>query len=58
MTNHKKVILKKDIQTVDGFLKKGSKVRLEDLPKKSDSELRVTDATGRIFWIDKSDLAL
>ena len=58
MTNHKKVILKKDIQTVDGFLKKGSKVRIENLPQKSDSDVRVTDLTGRIFWIDKSDLAL
>jgi hypothetical protein len=58
MTNYKKVITKKDIQTVDGFLKKGSKVRIDELSEKSDSDVRVTDSTGRIFWLDKSDLAL
>jgi len=58
MTNYKKVITKKDVQTVDGFLKKGSKVKIDELYEKADSDVRVTDSTGRIFWLDKSDLAL
>ena len=56
MQIRKKVITIKDVQTVDGFLKKGSKVKIDELSE--DSDVRVTDSTGRIFWLDKSDLAL
>ena len=30
MTNYKKVKTKKDVQTVDGFLKKGTKVKVDE----------------------------
>ena len=55
MTNYKKVKTKKDVQTADGFLKKGTKVKVDEI---ADRDVRVVDATGRIFWLDKSDLAL
>ena len=55
MTNYKRVKTKKDVQTADGFLKKGTKVKVDEI---ADRDVRVVDATGRIFWLDKSDLAL
>ena len=55
MTYYKRVKTKKAVQTADGFLKKGTKVKVDEI---SDRDVRVVDSTGRIFWLDKSDLAL
>ena len=43
--------------TANGTLYKGSKVRVEDINTKTE-KTRVSDETGRIFWIQRSDVQL
>jgi hypothetical protein len=47
----------KTYHTANGTLYKGSKVRIEDVNSKSE-KTRVSDETGRIFWIEKRDVQL
>ena len=56
----KKVIkgnVTKTYHTANGTLYKGSKVRVEDVNTKTE-KTRVSDETGRIFWIQRSDVQL
>ena len=56
----KKVIkgnVTKTYHTANGTLYKGSKVRVEDINTKTE-KTRVSDETGRIFWIQRSDVQL
>ena len=56
----KKVIkgnVTKTYHTANGTLYNGSKVRVEDVNTKTE-KTRVSDETGRIFWIQRSDVQL
>lgn len=47
----------KTYHTANGTLYKGSKVRVEDVSSKTE-KTRVSDETGRIFWVHRSDVQL
>ena len=47
-------IIIKDIQTPDGMLYKKTKVRIREI--KNQKDIRVTDMSGRIFWIKLHDI--
>ena len=55
--NVKKANITKTYHTANGALMKGSKVRVEDVNTKTE-KTRVSDETGRIFWIQRSDVQL
>ncbi len=48
------MVVKKDIQTVDGMLYSGSRVEVEDA--KSEKEIRVKDSMGKIYYLRVDDL--
>ena len=48
-----KGIVKKNIQTPKGMLYKDTKIRIEQINKE---KACVTDVTGRLFWVNLSDI--
>jgi len=55
MSKSKKTKVIRDIQTPNGLLAKGSKVKVREV---IGDEYRISDMTGRIFWVQNTDLAL
>jgi hypothetical protein len=53
----KKARLTKTQHTANGTLYEGSKVTIEQFSK-DNQKIRVSDATGRIFWISPKDVKL
>jgi hypothetical protein len=51
----KRTITRRNIQTVDGFLMKASRVKILEF---TDENVKVSDMTGRIFWLSEGDLVL
>jgi hypothetical protein len=50
-----RTITTRNIQTVDGFLKKASTVKILE---RTDENVKVSDMSGRIFWLVERDLVL
>jgi len=50
-----KTITTRNIQTPDGFLLKASSVKILEY---TDKNVKVSDMTGRIFWLVEKDLVL
>ena len=56
-----KVKVNKDIPSIDGMLREGTVVKIDqiyDLHKSaiSNNDLRVTDELGKIWWVNREDL--
>ena len=51
-----RVCIQEDIATVDGMLYKNSIVKLDEF-NKSTKKIRVTDRTGKIWWIEPSQVS-
>lgn len=52
-----KGILKKDVQTPNGMLYKGTKVHVRE-EKIEHYIIQVSDSAGRLFWIKASDITV
>ena len=48
-------ILNKDVQTPNGMLYKGTRVRILD---RYETVLTVSDAAGRLFYVNQSDISV
>ena len=55
MIKAKRTKIIRDVHHIDGFLKKGTAVKVQEI---SDSDVRIEDMTGRIFWVRTTDLEL
>jgi hypothetical protein len=51
----KRTITRRNIQTPDGFLMKASSVKILEF---TEENVKVSDMTGRIFWLQENDLVL
>ncbi len=51
----KRIITRRNIQTPDGFLMKASTVKILEF---TETNVKVSDMTGRIFWLEENDLVL
>jgi hypothetical protein len=51
----KRTITRRNIQTPDGFLMKASTVKILEF---TETNVKVSDMTGRIFWLEENDLVL
>tara|TARA_Y100000592_G_C5427104_1_gene296351 strand:+ start:965 stop:1177 length:213 start_codon:yes stop_codon:yes gene_type:complete len=52
----KRVCIQEDIPSPDGMLYKNSIVKLDEF-NKSTKKIRVTDRTGKIWWIEPSQVS-
>jgi|TARA_R110000744_G_scaffold43953_1_gene98224 hypothetical protein len=50
-----KVIIRRDLQDVDGMLYKGTSVRVR---QQKDVHIEVSDGAGRLFWVKLSDISV
>ena len=50
-----KVIIRRDLQDVDGMLYKGTSVRVR---QQKDVHIEVSDGAGRLFWVKLSDISM
>ena len=49
------VSINKSIQTPNGMLYEGSKVKIEVI---KDNEIQVSDNAGRLFWVKTKDISV
>ena len=49
------VSINKNIQTANGMLYEGSKVKIETI---KDKEIQVSDQAGRLFWVKTKDISV
>ena len=49
------VSINKNLQTSNGMLYEGSKVKIEVI---KDNEIQVSDLAGRLFWVKTNDISV
>jgi len=51
-----KVLVNKDIPSINGMLHKGTVVKIDHITFKSINNIRVTDNLGKIWFLDERDI--